>query len=321
MPFRRRVLKKKRPPPKKPPGRPPGRPRKLVPAEDMQTEATIIKRILGSSPLCYGYIRVSTEEQALGVSLEAQRDILRRYFETIVDRYPGLQCGDIVVDTGASAWIKSINDRPGGRGLNASLQKGDHVMFPRMDRGFRSTLDFCRTWESWRKRGITMHFADQQLDLETANGKAFAGMSAVISQWESDMKSERLRVGLRAKRKFMDEERARGNIRRLARYRHLAHLSNWFLDGQCPQAIWWQKKKAEAWTRSRQVRLRYVCYMRENTSCTNADIAEQVELMTAKRERRKPDLGPDSIKKLSDILSLDYCDFRDPYNWRRIRPN
>ena len=72
---------------------------------------------------CYGYTRVSTEEQAgHGFSLSAQADQIFAHFENRVSKkHPHLTWGEMIVDPGESAFRKKFLQRPGGARLNSML--------------------------------------------------------------------------------------------------------------------------------------------------------------------------------------------------------
>lgn len=140
----------------------------------------------------YSYSRVSHVESLGGYSLEAQRAAIDGYCEAF--GYPQTKHFE---DHAVSAFTCDLRDRPSGRLLDEALQDGDHVVFPRLDRVWRSTLDMAKTWEDWKQRGITVHFADTRMDTSTAAGQAFVEMLAVFARWESADTSERIRGALK----------------------------------------------------------------------------------------------------------------------------
>src|SRR2546428_6155908 len=87
-------------------------------------------------PPAYVYLRVSTEDQAKsGLGIEAQKDIGQRWCQL-----RGLELKDYFSDEAESSVTKLV-DRPAGRELSVCLKQRDHVVFPKLDRGFRDTVD------------------------------------------------------------------------------------------------------------------------------------------------------------------------------------
>lgn len=142
----------------------------------------------------YGYIRVSTDQQAdAGHSLQAQTTALQDY------------CNDrklsplvLVIDAAVSA-SKPLWDRPEGRRLTLApgkpheLKKGDVVIACKLDRLFRSVLDCAQTIDKWRKAGIEMHLLDLRLDTSTPTGQMVLSVLSAMGEMERGLVSERNR--------------------------------------------------------------------------------------------------------------------------------
>ena len=164
-------------------------------------------------PKVYSYIRVSTEEQAAsGMGLAAQERRARAYYDYLVTlpEYKHFEWGGIYEESGVSAYTVAFVSRPKGRELNSVLDKGDHVVFLRLDRAFRNVKDFLATNELWETRGINAHFLDLGVDMSTANGRLTLHILASVAQWESDVKSERTKAAL-AERKARNRKHCRHN--------------------------------------------------------------------------------------------------------------
>ena len=150
--------------------------------------------------LAIGYARVSTWEQAAeGFSLGAQRGVIEAYC-----RIKGLALTEIVEDPGVSA-SRPLAQRPGGSRLMALVESGKigHVVFARLDRGFRNASDCLSTIETWRKRGITVHFCDlggSSLDTESPHGRFLLCVLAAVSEMERNLIAERTKNVLSFKR-------------------------------------------------------------------------------------------------------------------------
>jgi len=150
--------------------------------------------------LAIGYARVSTWEQAAeGFSLGAQRGVIEAYC-----RIKGLALTEIVEDPGVSA-SRPLAQRPGGSRLMALVESGKigHVVFARLDRGFRNASDCLTTIEAWRKRGVAVHFCDlggSSLDTESPHGRFLLCVLAAVSEMERNLIAERTKNVLSFKR-------------------------------------------------------------------------------------------------------------------------
>jgi putative DNA-invertase from lambdoid prophage Rac len=89
--------------------------------------------------------------------------------------------------------IKELRLRPQGSWLDRTLQRGDAVIIPKLDRGFRNTQDMLNTLEVWERRGVTVHLLDCQVDTSTASGRLFMTMLAAIAEFERSRIIERIR--------------------------------------------------------------------------------------------------------------------------------
>jgi DNA invertase Pin-like site-specific DNA recombinase len=103
----------------------------------------------------FGYRRVSTTEQARdGNSLAAQERRIVGY--AMQNDWVVTKC---FVDSGVSGSVP-LADRPEGARLLATVQPGDIILTPRMDRMFRSSTDALVTLDALKKRSISLHMID-----------------------------------------------------------------------------------------------------------------------------------------------------------------
>jgi DNA invertase Pin-like site-specific DNA recombinase len=143
----------------------------------------------------YGYVRVSTAEQAAGTSLEEQE---RKIRGVALIRGAGLE--RVFCEAGASGSLP-LQHRPVGRELFDILKPGDTVIVAKLDRAFRNAADALAKSDLWRSSGINLVIADMGPDPVTGNGvaKMFFGMLALVAEFERDRILERTREGRRAK--------------------------------------------------------------------------------------------------------------------------
>lgn len=114
----------------------------------------------------YAYTRVSTLTQAQdGDSLEAQ---VRQVLAYASSRGLELSESDVFVERGVSGG-QEFGSRPAGSKLLASLQSGDIVIFPKLDRGFRNTRDALNVLHTLKEKGVSVHSIDLGGDV-TGNG-------------------------------------------------------------------------------------------------------------------------------------------------------
>ena len=147
-----------------------------------------------------GYARASTNHQV--ASPKIQEDQIRQYAEKA-----GLCPGSMVemyVDPGISARYVSLDERPAGSILCRRLKEGDHVIFAKLDRGFRSLADFIGVTDDWVRRGVTIHVINMpgggQIDMTTATGRMMMRILAVFAEFDNDLRRERILEALAARR-------------------------------------------------------------------------------------------------------------------------
>lgn len=114
----------------------------------------------------YGYARVSTLMQAReGESLEAQNRQIEAY---AVSKGLELPKANVFVEAGVSGGVE-FQQRPEGARLFNAVQKGDLIIFPKLDRAFRNTRNALNVLHDLKARGVHIHFIDLGGDV-TGNG-------------------------------------------------------------------------------------------------------------------------------------------------------
>ncbi len=128
----------------------------------------------------FGYARVSTSEQDLGIQ------------ETAL-RAAGCQT------------IRSEKKSGSERGARTELQvlldflrKGDTLVVTRIDRLARSMKDLQDIVYELKGRGIALKATEQPIDTSTAAGKAFLDMVGVFVEFETNLRRERQLEGIEA---------------------------------------------------------------------------------------------------------------------------
>ena len=126
----------------------------------------------------YGYVRVSTEEQAQeGVSIDAQTEKIRQYAAL-----HELDLVEIIVDAGISG---STLDRPGMTRLRELLHEEEtgHVITYKLDRLSRKLFDILvLVDQEIAKNKVKLHSIGERIDTSTAMGKAQLQITGVYAE-------------------------------------------------------------------------------------------------------------------------------------------
>jgi len=148
----------------------------------------------GKKPVV-GYVRVSTEEQAVhGVSLAAQAAKLEAY-ASLYD----LELVAVVEDAGVSA--KSL-DRPGVTRVLDMVRSGtvEGILVAKLDRLTRSVVDLAGIVELVAKKGAALLSVAENIDTGSAGGRMVLNMLGVLGQWEREVIAERTQAGMQQKK-------------------------------------------------------------------------------------------------------------------------
>jgi DNA invertase Pin-like site-specific DNA recombinase len=153
-------------------------------------------------PEVYGYVRVSTEDQAReGHSISTQEQMIRDYCLR-----SNLGSPVIVADAGVSAG-KRMAQRTNGGELWQRMRPGDHLVVTSLDRVWRQLADFVDCTDDLHRRKIQLHILDLggcQIDGRTAVGAMVLQITAVVATFVRSITKERtshtFRVAKRAGR-------------------------------------------------------------------------------------------------------------------------
>jgi DNA invertase Pin-like site-specific DNA recombinase len=169
----------------------------LTPNERRLIEALRAKReappVLSRPPRCFIYVRWShVDSSESGLSKDAQLHDLNEYVAKLVAKREGpLDVVEPLVDEAVRAFSTPFPRRPAGSVIWQSAQPGDVVIVQRMDRAFRNIRDMTHVMGSWAERGIEAHFVKEGITYDTATGRLVAHLLAGISQFYSELLSER----------------------------------------------------------------------------------------------------------------------------------
>ena len=250
----------------------------------------------------YGYSRVSDEKQvASGLSLEAQRKSLMNDFESLNNQRdlnnlpPYLKCeGDgIFVDRAVSAHKLGFVRRDAGGALNARLKAGDCVSICKLDRGFRNLLSVV--YDNWFARGVDLRLMDLNLDLTTAIGRMLIQQLAIIGEFESAMRSERVHAANAVRR---EKELALCQVTPLGKKRV---GKKWLDDPVQIAAIAYAIHLRDSGLSDRDIALRFRCerIYHEGKEWTKFGVSEAVKRHRGKIEPTPTMVWPDG--KLPDM--------------------
>jgi DNA invertase Pin-like site-specific DNA recombinase len=149
----------------------------------------------------YGYIRVSTDRQA--ISPKVQREAIEtaasrmgRPIDAWFEDAPIVREDGTMDDSVSGAVF--IGLRKAGGALIGRLRRGDVVVVAKIDRAFRSLTDCAGCLDRWERMGVAIHICDLagQMDVSTPMGKAMVQMLAVFAELERKMISQRTREAL-----------------------------------------------------------------------------------------------------------------------------
>ena len=134
------------------------------------------------------YVRVSTA----GQNMDGQRAEL--------ERWAAGQAGPVQwYDDAATG---RTMDRPGWRRLESDLRAGkvSRVAVWRLDRLGRSVSGVAALLDELRGRGVALVSLRDGIDLSTPAGAMLANILASLSQWETEVRADRIRAGQAAAR-------------------------------------------------------------------------------------------------------------------------
>lgn len=144
---------------------------------------------------CVIYVRVSTEMQVDGYSLDGQKNILNHYAER-----EGLIIKETYEDAGKSG--KSIEGRPAFTKMIKDIEEGlkvDYVLVYKLSRFGRNAADILTTLEFLQSYDVNLISTNEGLDSSQAMGKVFISLLSSMSELERENIIEQTMNGRREK--------------------------------------------------------------------------------------------------------------------------
>ena len=142
-----------------------------------------------------GYIRVSTVEQAKGVSLDMQREKIKAYADL-----EDMELIDIISDEGISGC--SLKIRPGVQRVIKMVRQRQvkAVIIYKLDRLSRNTIEALELARVMDQKGVALHSITEKLDTRSAMGRFFFTLMASVAEMERELVSERIVAAMDLKR-------------------------------------------------------------------------------------------------------------------------
>lgn len=131
---------------------------------------------------CVIYVRVSTEMQVDGFSLDAQKNVLKK----IVDR-ENMKLVNIYEDVGKSG--KSIEGRPAFKKLLTDIENGlsiDYVVVYKLSRFGRNAADILNSLEYIQSYDINLIASEEGIDSSQTSGKLLISVLSAVSEIERE---------------------------------------------------------------------------------------------------------------------------------------
>lgn len=144
---------------------------------------------------CVIYVRVSTEMQVDGYSLDGQRNILKKYAER-----EGMIIIDTYEDAGKSG--KSIEGRPAFQKMINDIENGlaiDYILVYKLSRFGRNTTDVLNSLELIQQYDVNLISVEDGIDSSQSSGKLLISLLSSVSEIERENIIEQTMNGRREK--------------------------------------------------------------------------------------------------------------------------
>ena len=144
---------------------------------------------------CFLYLRVSTEMQVDGYSLEAQKNCLKKFAER-----EELVIAGVYEDAGKSG--KSVEGRPAFRRMLSDIESGagiDYVMVYKLSRFGRNAADILNSLELLQTYDVNLICIEEGIDSSQASGKLLISVLSAVAEIERENILEQTMNGRREK--------------------------------------------------------------------------------------------------------------------------
>lgn len=144
---------------------------------------------------CFLYLRVSTEMQVDGYSLEAQKNCLKKFAER-----EELVIAGVYEDAGKSG--KSIEGRPAFRRMLSDIESGagiDYVMVYKLSRFGRNAADILNSLELLQTYDVNLICIEEGIDSSQTSGKLLISVLSAVAEIERENILEQTMNGRREK--------------------------------------------------------------------------------------------------------------------------
>lgn len=142
----------------------------------------------------FAYGRASTDKQSLTEQVQKQK--CRDYIKASLGEH---KFAGWYYDAATSS-RKPMLERDKGREILVLAQPGDHVVWAKLDRAFRSVLDGANTLLVLESKGVHIHSMDVGLDTTTPIGKCIMHILLAFAELEREQISQRTKDALAVKK-------------------------------------------------------------------------------------------------------------------------
>lgn len=143
---------------------------------------------------CFGYIRVSTKEQAeKGISLDGQSEAIRKKADEL-----GMDLIRIYSDRGISG--TTMEGRDNLHEVLRVLTKGECLIVYSISRLTRKVKDFTTITDELNQRGIRLISISDHIDTDAPYSKFMDMIKSMFAEMEADLIRERVNMGMEAKK-------------------------------------------------------------------------------------------------------------------------
>jgi DNA invertase Pin-like site-specific DNA recombinase len=190
------------------------------------------------------YARVSTQQQADGMSLDAQVSTCRAYLELQKQKgdWAGGNVRDVDIVQEQLSGSIPFSRREHGKELLEQLKSGDVLVIAKLDRGWRSVSDALTCLDVFKKHGVAVHLVDLNGNVTDGISQLVFTIMSAVAAWERSRIGERTReakreaarqgyyvggkvpwhqrqVRVRGKMKVVDDDKRMGILKKLRAWR------------------------------------------------------------------------------------------------------